>query len=53
MSTINKSLNSDTLLQNATNIIGKCNKILLQKMSAFLLENVTYLLQNVTGITKI
>ena len=49
----------DTLLQNTTDIITKCHsyfirecdKSLLQTASAFLLQNTTGLLQNVTVIT--
>ena len=50
----------DSLLQNATDIITKCdsyfitkcNRSLLQNMSGFLLENATVLLQNATVFTK-
>ena len=50
----------DTLLQNPTDIIAKCDgyfitksdKKLLQNMSAFLLQNAAVLLQNATVITK-
>ena len=49
-----------TLLQNATDIITKCDsyfitkcdKSLLQNASGFLLQNATVLLQNVTVITN-
>ena len=48
----------DSLLQNATDIITKCdsyfitkcNRSLLQNPSDFLLQNATFLLQNVTVI---
>ena len=50
----------DTLLQNATDIITKCDsyfitkrgKSSLQKASGFLLQNVTILLQDTTFTTK-
>ena len=50
----------DSLLQNATVIIikcdsyfiRKCNRSLLQNPSGFLLQNATVLLQNTTVITK-
>ena len=50
----------DTLLQNPTDIITKCdsyfitkyNKSLLQNASGFLLHNATFLLQNEIVITK-
>ena len=49
-----------TLLQNATDMITKhdrffirkCDKSLLQNVSAFLLQHATALLQNVTVVTK-
>ena len=49
-----------SLLQNATDIITKCDskfitkcdKSLLQNVSGFLLQNATILLQNATVITK-
>ena len=41
-----------TLLQNPTDVITKCDKSLLQNVSAFLLQKATVLLQNVTVITK-
>ena len=50
----------DSLLQNAPDIITKCNsyfitkcdRILLQNASGFLLQNATVLLQNTTVITN-
>ena len=50
----------DTLLQNATDIITKCDSYfitkcdrnLLQNASSFLLQNTTILLQNATFIIK-
>ena len=53
-------INYDTLLQNATDIITKCDsyfitncdRSLLQKASSFLLQNETILLQNATFITN-
>ena len=53
-------INYDTLLQNATDIITKCDsyfitkcdRSLLQNASGFLLQNATILLQNATVITK-
>ena len=50
----------DSLLQNAIDVITKCdsyfftkcNRSLLQNASDFLLQNATVLLQNVTVITK-
>ena len=50
----------DSLLQNATDVIAKCDnyfitkrdRILLQNASGFLLQNATVLLQNATVITK-
>ena len=50
----------DTLLQNATDIITKCNSYFITKCDrslpqnapAFLLQNVTVLLQNVTVTTN-
>ena len=50
----------DTLLQNATDIITKCDsyfitkcdKSLLQNVSGFLLQNAIVLLQNATVITN-
>ena len=50
----------DGLLQNATDIItkcdsyfiGKCDRSLLQKASSYLLQNTTVLLQNVTVATN-
>ena len=49
-------IHCDTLLQNATGIITKCdsyfitkcNRSLLQNVSGFLLQNATVLLQNAT-----
>ena len=41
------------LLQSATAIfITKCDGLLLQSATAFLLQSVTILLQSATGITK-
>ena len=40
------------LLQNATDIVTKCEKSLLQNVSGFLLQNATVLLQNATVITN-
>ena len=37
-----------SLLQNATDIITKCDRSLLQDASGFLLQNATVLLQNAT-----
>ena len=53
-------IHCDSLLQNATDIITKCDryfitkcdKSLLQNASGFLLQNATVLLQNATVITK-
>ena len=42
----------DSLLQNATYIITKCDKSLLQSESGFLLQNATVLLQNATVFYK-
>ena len=50
----------NSLLQNATDVITKCNsyfitkcdRSLLQNASGFLLQNVTVLLQNATVITN-
>ena len=50
----------DSLLQNATDVITKCDtyfitkrdRSLLQNASGFLLQNATVLLQNATIITK-
>ena len=50
----------DSLLQNATDVIAKCDnyfitkrdRILLQNASGFLLQNATVLLQNATVIAK-
>ena len=42
----------DSLLQNARDIITKCDRSLLKNASAFLLQNATVLLQNVTVITN-
>ena len=42
----------DSLLQNATDIITKCDRSLLQNVSGFLLQNATVLLQNATVIAK-
>ena len=42
----------DSLLQNATDIITKCDRSLLQNVSGFLLRNTTVLLQNAKLITK-
>ena len=42
----------DTLLQNAADIITKCDRNLLQNASSFVLRNVTVLLQNATVITN-
>ena len=53
-------INYDTLLQNATDIITKCDsyfitkcdRSLLKNVSGFLLQNATVLLQNATVITN-
>ena len=42
----------DSLLQNATDIITKCDRSFLWNASSFLLQNATVLLQNVTVITN-
>ena len=58
--TVSYVIHYDGLLQNATDIItkcdnyfiGKCDRSLLQKASSFLLQNATVLLQNVTVATN-
>ena len=58
--TVSYLMHYDNLLQNATDIITKCdsyfitkcNRSLLQNASNFLLQNVTVLFQNMTVITK-
>ena len=51
-------IHCDSLLQNPTDIITKCDSYfikkcdLLQNASGFLLQNATVLLQNATVITK-
>ena len=58
--TVSYLIHYDSLLQNATDIITKCdsyfitkcNKSLLQNASDFLLQNATVLLQNATVITN-
>ena len=58
--TVSYLIRYDSLLQNATDVIRKCNsyfitkwtRSLLQNMTGFLLQNVIVLLQNVTVITK-
>ena len=58
--TITYLINYDSLLQNATDIITKCDsyfitkcdRSLLQNASAFLLQNATVLLQNTKVITN-
>ena len=53
-------IHCDTLLENATSIITKCDsyfitkcdRSLLQNASGFLIQNATVLLQNATVITK-
>ena len=42
----------DTLLQNAADIITKCNSYFIKNTSSFLLQNTTVILQNATIITK-
>ena len=42
----------DNLLQNATDLITKCDRSLLQNPSGFLLKSATVLLQNTTVVTK-
>ena len=54
------SIHYDSLLQNATDIVSKCNsyfitkcvRSLLQNAPSFLLQNVTVLLQNAAIDTK-
>ena len=58
--TVSYLIHYDSLLQNATDIITKCDsyfitkcdRSLLQNASGFLLQNATVLLQNTTVITK-
>ena len=58
--TVSHLIHYDSLLQNATNFIikcdsyfiTKCDRSLLQNTSGFLLQNTTVLLQNMTGITN-
>ena len=58
--TVSDLIRYDSLLQNATDVITKCDsyfitkcdRSLLQNASGFLLKNATVLLQNVTVITK-
>ena len=58
--TVSYLIHYDTLLQNATDIITKCDsyfitkceRSLLQKASSFLLQNTTVLLQNATVVTN-
>ena len=42
----------DSLLQNVTDIMTKCDRSLLQNMSGFLLQNATVLSQNATVISN-
>ena len=46
--TVSYLIRYDSLLQNATDVITKCDRSLLQNVSDFLLQNVTVLLQNAT-----
>ena len=58
--TVSYLIRYDSLLQNATDVITKCDsyfitkcdRSLLQNAAGFLLQNATVLLQNVTVITK-
>ena len=58
--TVSYLIHYDSLLQNATDIITKCNgcciakcdRSLLQNASGFLIQNATVLLQNVTVTTN-
>ena len=45
-------INYDSLLQNAIDIITKCDRTLLQNVSGLLLQNASVLLQNATVITN-
>ena len=42
----------DTFLQNETNVLTKCDKVLLQNGSDFLFQNATVLIQNASVIKK-
>ena len=58
--TVSNPIHCDSLLQNATDVISKCDgyfitkcdRNLLQNASGFLLQNTTVLLQNATVVTK-
>ena len=50
--TVSYLIHYDSLLQNATDFITKCDRNLLQNASGFLLQNATVLLQNATVITN-
>ena len=58
--TVSDLIRYNILLQNATNVITKCDsyfiikrdRSLLQNVSDFLLQNATVFLQNATAITK-
>ena len=52
MVTVSYLVHYETLLQNATEIITKCDKSLLQNALGILFQNATVLLQNVTVVTK-
>ena len=50
--TVSYLIYNDSPLQNATDIVSKCDSILLQNELVFILQNVTVLLQNATVITN-
>ena len=50
--TISYLIHYSSLLQNATDIITKCDRSLLQNVPGFLLQNVKLLLLNATIIIK-
>ena len=50
--TVSNLIYNDSPLQNATDIVSKCDSILLQNELVFTLQNVTVLLQNATVITN-
>ena len=52
MVTVSYLVHYEILLQNATEIITKCDKSLLQNALGILFQNATVLLQNVTVVTK-
>ena len=52
MATVSYLAHYDTLLQNATDIISKCDKSFLQNASGILSQKATVLLQNTTVIKK-